>query len=175
MSVAYCLVRYTRTEFRISTYSLVFFTVIFILFADWSFGVNRPTTSAFSERLVDVAVRRFEVLFSLILSLTSDSFFLTSVNECCGFYCYCHLRQVDLIKVNNVYDRCTKLTCDLRPLVLWRDLVVDDVKVAEPVWWDPFIGGLGRPPPWDTWDTMGYGQPAGGTHPTGMHSCLKII
>ena len=30
-------------------------------------------------------------------------------------------------------------------------------------------GGLGRPPPPS--DTMGYGQQAGGTHPTGMHSC----
>ena len=30
-------------------------------------------------------------------------------------------------------------------------------------------GGL--PPGGDTWDTMGYGQEAGGTHPTGMHSC----
>ena len=31
--------------------------------------------------------------------------------------------------------------------------------------------GLGRPPPLDTWDTMGYGQQAGSTHPTGTHSC----
>ena len=29
-------------------------------------------------------------------------------------------------------------------------------------------GGIGRTPPSDT---MGYGQQAGGTHPTGMHSC----
>ena len=29
--------------------------------------------------------------------------------------------------------------------------------------------GVGRPPR-DIWDTMGYGQQAGGTHPTGMHS-----
>ena len=28
----------------------------------------------------------------------------------------------------------------------------------------------GYPPHW-TWDTTGYGQPAGGTHPTGMLSC----
>ena len=33
-------------------------------------------------------------------------------------------------------------------------------------------GGLGRPPPSDT---TGYGQRAGGTHPTGMHSCFKIF
>ena len=34
-------------------------------------------------------------------------------------------------------------------------------------------GGLGRPlKTQDTWDTMGYGQQAGSTHPTGMHSCL---
>ena len=31
-------------------------------------------------------------------------------------------------------------------------------------------GGLGRPP----WDTTGYGQKAGGTHPTGMHSSLCL-
>ena len=31
---------------------------------------------------------------------------------------------------------------------------------------------MGRPP---QWDTTGYGQQAGGTHPTGMHSCLNII
>ena len=28
-----------------------------------------------------------------------------------------------------------------------------------------------RPPP-DTWDTTGYGQQAGGMHPTGMRSCI---
>ena len=28
-------------------------------------------------------------------------------------------------------------------------------------------------PSWDTWDTTGYGQQAGGTHPTEMHSCLS--
>ena len=39
---------------------------------------------------------------------------------------------------------------------------------------------LGRqpPPPWQTSphppNTTGYGQQAGGTHPTGMHSCIKI-
>ena len=27
----------------------------------------------------------------------------------------------------------------------------------------------------DPSDTMGYGQPAGGAHPTGMHSCLYLI
>ena len=32
-------------------------------------------------------------------------------------------------------------------------------------------GGLGRPPS----DTTGYGQRAGGTHPTGMHFCLLAI
>ena len=32
------------------------------------------------------------------------------------------------------------------------------------------LGGLGRPP--DTWDTIGYSQQGGGTHPTRMHSCL---
>ena len=33
--------------------------------------------------------------------------------------------------------------------------------------------GVGQtpPPPRDTWYTMGYGQQAGGTLPTGMHSC----
>ena len=35
-------------------------------------------------------------------------------------------------------------------------------------------GGLGRPPR-DTWDTTGYDQVAGGTHPIGMHSCLRLI
>ena len=35
---------------------------------------------------------------------------------------------------------------------------------------------LGRPPwPPDTWDTTGYGQRAGGTHPTGMHSCAFYL
>ena len=32
--------------------------------------------------------------------------------------------------------------------------------------------GLGRPPS-DIWDTTGYGQQAGSTHPTGMHTCLS--
>ena len=32
-------------------------------------------------------------------------------------------------------------------------------------------GGVGRP----SWDTMGYGQRAGSTHPTGMHSCLICV
>ena len=31
--------------------------------------------------------------------------------------------------------------------------------------------GLGRP----SWDTMGYGQRAGSTRPTGMHSCLICV
>ena len=35
----------------------------------------------------------------------------------------------------------------------------------------PHPGGLGRPP---QLDTTRYGQRAGGTHPTGMHSCLNI-
>ena len=37
------------------------------------------------------------------------------------------------------------------------------------------FGGVGQTPLWDTWDTMGYGQWVGGTHPTGMHSCSSII
>ena len=32
------------------------------------------------------------------------------------------------------------------------------------------LGGIGQPPS-ETWDTMGYSQQVGGTHPTGMHSC----
>ena len=36
----------------------------------------------------------------------------------------------------------------------------------------PGGGGGETPSPRDTWDTMGYGKQAGGTHPTGMHSCL---
>ena len=36
-------------------------------------------------------------------------------------------------------------------------------------------GGIGQTPPlqdtWDTCDTTGYGQQAGGTHSSGMHSC----
>ena len=35
-------------------------------------------------------------------------------------------------------------------------------------------GGLGRPPLPPPSDTTGYGQQAGGTHPTGMHSCFII-
>ena len=34
------------------------------------------------------------------------------------------------------------------------------------------MGGWADPPPKDTWDTTGYGQKVGGTHPTGMLSCL---
>ena len=34
-------------------------------------------------------------------------------------------------------------------------------------------GGLGRPPQ-DTWDTTGYGEQVGSTHPTGMH-CGFIV
>ena len=30
-------------------------------------------------------------------------------------------------------------------------------------------------PPRDIWDTMGYGQQAGGTHPTGMLSCTNFF
>ena len=30
--------------------------------------------------------------------------------------------------------------------------------------------GLGRPP-----STTGYGQQAGGTHPTGMHPCFEML
>ena len=33
--------------------------------------------------------------------------------------------------------------------------------------WGGFASGGGQTPPWDT---MGYGQRAGGTHATGMHS-----
>ena len=35
------------------------------------------------------------------------------------------------------------------------------------------VGGGQTPPP-HTWDTTGYRQQAGGTHPTGMHSCSVI-
>ena len=35
-------------------------------------------------------------------------------------------------------------------------------------------GGVGQTPG-DTWDTKGYGQQAGRTHPTGMLSCNDII
>ena len=34
--------------------------------------------------------------------------------------------------------------------------------------------GLGRPPPPSPSDNTGYGQRAGGTHPTGMHSCVHM-
>ena len=30
-------------------------------------------------------------------------------------------------------------------------------------------------PPQDTWHTMGYGQQGGGAHPTGKHSCFKVL
>ena len=39
-------------------------------------------------------------------------------------------------------------------------------------------GGLhqgGADPPSPPWDSMGYGQQAGGTHPTGMHSCFHFV
>ena len=32
-------------------------------------------------------------------------------------------------------------------------------------------GGWADPPTLDTWDTLEYGQQAGGMHLTGMHSC----
>ena len=35
--------------------------------------------------------------------------------------------------------------------------------------------GVLRTPTPDTWDTMGYGQQAGSTHPTGMPSCLILV
>ena len=35
-------------------------------------------------------------------------------------------------------------------------------------------GGWANPLPRDTWDTTGYGQQAGGTHPTGINSCCRI-
>ena len=34
---------------------------------------------------------------------------------------------------------------------------------------------LGRPPPIGYYGAMGYGQQVGGTHSTGMHSCLKGV
>ena len=34
---------------------------------------------------------------------------------------------------------------------------------------DVHPGGLSRPQ--NIWDTVGYGQQAGGTHPTGIHFC----
>ena len=33
--------------------------------------------------------------------------------------------------------------------------------------------GWAEPPPPDTWDTTGYGQQAGSTHPTGMLSGIR--
>ena len=36
------------------------------------------------------------------------------------------------------------------------------------------IQGVWADPPQDTWDTTGYGQRAGGIHPTGMHSCWSM-
>ena len=53
---------------------------------------------------------------------------------------------------------------------------------AEGSWADPSPQGLptggllgeGQTPR-DTWDTTGYGQQAGRTHPTGMLSCNDII
>ena len=33
--------------------------------------------------------------------------------------------------------------------------------------------GVRQTPPRYTWDTTGYGQRAGGTHPTGMHSSCQ--
>ena len=37
-------------------------------------------------------------------------------------------------------------------------------------WGGAASNGEGGADPRDTWDTTGYGQQAGGTHPTGMHS-----
>ena len=34
---------------------------------------------------------------------------------------------------------------------------------------------VGQTFPRDTWDITGYGQQAGGMHPTVMHSCLKYV
>ena len=36
-------------------------------------------------------------------------------------------------------------------------------------------GGTWNPNPPGTWDATGYGQQAGGTHPTGMPSCLIFV
>ena len=35
--------------------------------------------------------------------------------------------------------------------------------------------GWADPPSRDTWDTTGYGQQAGGTHPTEVLSCLVVL
>ena len=37
------------------------------------------------------------------------------------------------------------------------------------------VGQTPPPPPPPQSDTKGYGQKGGGTHPTGMHSCLQRI
>ena len=38
-----------------------------------------------------------------------------------------------------------------------------------------YKGGWADTPPRDTWDTTGYGQHAGGTHPTEMLSCWNCF
>ena len=60
---------------------------------------------------------------------------------------------------------CIKRIGQSPPRVCLQGGWADTPKVCLQVW-------LGRLPQ-ETWDTMGYGQQVGGTHPTGMHSCFK--
>ena len=54
----------------------------------------------------------------------------------------------------------------------------DTPPTAEPLWVDTIPGQtptLGRPPLPPVQCMLGYGQQAGGTHPTGMHTCFMIF
>ena len=65
-----------------------------------------------------------------------------------------------------LYLRCTGSTVGQTPRSAYRGL--DRPPPGLPT-------GGADPLPRDTWDTVGYGQQAGGTHPTEMHSCMLVI
>ena len=70
---------------------------------------------------------------------------------------------------------------------LWTDTPSPLDRHPFPLWTDNLLGRnpypgrhpLGRKPPWQTFPLaqcmLGYGQQAGATHPTGMHSCIYSV
>ena len=95
-----------------------------------------------------------------------------------------YLRQIVNYDYLVMLDRAiitTPVYLNLLPIAndVWDKVIISQVLLfcprgrglADPLKAEPPPGR--RPPPRDTWDTTGYGQQGGSTHPTGMHSYVS--
>ena len=107
----------------------------------------------------------------LILQFSTSHLFLAPANEVWGKVMFLHLSVSHSVQMGGEGGGVCPIACWDTPL--WADIPGQIPPCRHPRADTPRQNPpLDRPPPLDT---KGYGQQAGGTHPTAMHTCLLLF